>query len=189
MGETSLTGPSGKIPIPTSISAEAQHYLSTPAPFGDDEPPSDLSDVEAWLRYIETRDNFVAERLAQALPSDLPIARSEFQLDGVTVYVIRPNHVPDSPDTPIYLDIHGGALILAGGELCRLMATGGALSRDLISWAVDYRMPPLWRFRWDDARGHGISDRSPALSEPSPPALIGPHVLPVKLNVRVAWRG
>jgi acetyl esterase/lipase len=143
MSETSPSGASGTIPIPTSISEQAQQYLSTPAPFGDDEPPSDLSDVGAWLRYIETRDSFVSERLAQALPSDLPVALSEFQLDGVTVYVIRPNHVPDSPDTPIYLDIHGGGLILAGGELCRLMATGGALRRDMISWAVDYRMPPL----------------------------------------------
>jgi monoterpene epsilon-lactone hydrolase len=57
--------------------------------------------------------------------------------------VIRPNRVSDGPDTPIYLDIHGGALILAGGDLCRLMATGGALSRDMITWAIDYRMPPI----------------------------------------------
>ncbi len=132
-----------KAPIPTSISAPAQQYLSTPAPFGDDEPPSDLSDIGAWLRYIETRDRFVSERLGNALPSNLPVARSEFQVGGVTVYVIHPDHVADSPDTPIYLEIHGGALILAGGDLCRLMATGGALRRDMISWAVDYRMPPL----------------------------------------------
>jgi acetyl esterase/lipase len=189
MGETPQVESSGRPPVPTSISAPAREYLATSAPYGDEAPPDDLSDVEGWLRYIETRDRVIAERLGQFMPSDLPVAQSEFQVDDVTIYVIRPNHVPDSPHAPIYLDIHGGALILAGGELCRLMATGGALSRDLISWAVDYRMPPLWRFRWDDARGHGISDRSPALSEPSPPALIGPHVLPVKLNVRVAWRG
>jgi monoterpene epsilon-lactone hydrolase len=143
MSEISQNEASERAPTPSSISAQAQQYLSTPAPFGDNEPPNDLSDVAAWLRYIETRDGFVAERLSQAMPSDLPVEHSEFKLDQVTVYVIRPNHVADSPDTPIYLDIHGGALILGGGDLCRLMATGGALRRDMISWAIDYRMPPL----------------------------------------------
>ena len=61
------------------------------------------------------------------MPADLPLERSEFELDGVTTYVLRPSHVPDGPDTPIYIDIHGGALIMGGGEVCRLMASGGAL--------------------------------------------------------------
>jgi len=166
MGETSQAASSGIVPIPTSISEQAQRYLSSPAPFGDDQPPNDLSDVEAWLRYIQKRDGLVAERLAQAMPSNLPVMQSEFQLDGATVYVIRPNHVPDGSDTPIYLDFHGGALILAGGELCRLMATGGALRRDLISWAVDYRMPPLHPYpaALDDcmaAYRKALEDRSP----------------------------
>jgi acetyl esterase/lipase len=143
MSEISQDEASDRAPTPSSISAQAQQYLLTAAPFGDNEPPNDLSDVAAWLRYIETRDGYVAERLSQGMPSDLPVEHSEFKLGEVTVYVIRPNHVADRPDTPIYLDIHGGALILGGGDLCRLMGTGGALRRDMISWAIDYRMPPL----------------------------------------------
>jgi epsilon-lactone hydrolase len=145
MGGTSQRESSGTtpVPVPTSISVQAQEYLAGSAQYGDEEPPSDLSDVEGWLRYVETRDRVLAERLKRIIPSDLPVEQSEFQIDDVTVYVIRPNYVPDSPDTPIYLDIHGGALILAGGDLCRLMSTGGALGRDLITWAIDYRMPPM----------------------------------------------
>jgi monoterpene epsilon-lactone hydrolase len=131
------------MPVPTSISMQAQKYLAGPAQYGEEEPPSDLSDVEGWLRYIRTRDQVLAEYLGQFMPADLPVEQNEFRVNDATVYVIRPNHVPDGSDTPIYLDIHGGALILAGGDVCRLMATGGALSRDLITWAVDYRMPPL----------------------------------------------
>jgi len=145
MGGISQVGPSGRVsvPVPTSISVQAQDYLAGPAQYGDNEPPDDLSDVEGWLSYVEGRDRVLAERLGQLLPPDLPVEQSEFEVDAVTVYVIRPNQVSDSPDTPIYLDIHGGALILAGGDVCRLMATAGALSRDLITWAIDYRMPPM----------------------------------------------
>ena len=41
------------------------------------------------------------------LPDDLPLEHSEFELNGVPTYVLRPSHLPDGPDTPVYLDIHG----------------------------------------------------------------------------------
>ena len=166
MGETSQVKSPGRPPVPTSISVQAQQYLSSPPAYGNREPPNDLSDVEAWLRYIEARDSVLLERFRQGITSDLPVARSEFQLDGVTIYVIRSNYVADGPDTPIYLDIHGGGLILGGGELCQMMATGGALSHGLITWAVDYRMPPMHPYpaALDDciaAYRRALGERSP----------------------------
>jgi acetyl esterase/lipase len=131
------------IPFPTSISPEALQYLSGSPAYGDDSPPPDLTDTEAWLQYVESRNNIVAQALGKAMPAELPVERSEFQLGGVTTFVIRPTFVPDTSDTPIFLDFHGGGLIMGGGELCRLMATGGALRRNMITWSVDYRMPPL----------------------------------------------
>ena len=41
------------VSVPTSISAAAQQYLTTPQPFGDVTAPEDPTDTEAWLRYIE----------------------------------------------------------------------------------------------------------------------------------------
>jgi monoterpene epsilon-lactone hydrolase len=131
------------IPFPTSISQEALQYLSGSPAYGDDSPPADLTDTEAWLQYVKSRNNIVAEALGKAMPADLPVERSEFQIGGVTNFVIRPTSVPDDPETPIFLELHGGGLIMGGGELCRLMATGGALRRNMITWSVDYRMPPL----------------------------------------------
>jgi epsilon-lactone hydrolase len=61
----------------------------------------------------------------------------------VHTFMIRSDGVPDHPSTPIYLDIHGGALIMGGGESCRLMGSATAMSTGMIHWAVDYRMPPL----------------------------------------------
>jgi epsilon-lactone hydrolase len=139
----SQLGDGSGIPLPTSISPEALQYLSGSPAYGDDSPPADLTDTEAWLQYVKSRNNIVAEALGKAMPAELPVERSEFQIGGVTNFVIRPTSVPDDPETPIFLELHGGGLIMGGGELCRLMATGGALRRNMITWSVDYRMPPL----------------------------------------------
>ena len=42
----------------------------------------------------------------------------------------------------MYLDIHGGAWVLGGGELCTMTAMRSAEAIGVRTWAVDYRMPP-----------------------------------------------
>jgi acetyl esterase/lipase len=98
-----------------------------------------LDDTEGWLQRIKASD----EGLAMFIRSDLPVVSSETEIDGVRTYVVRAPDVPDDSSTPIYFDIHGGALISGSGEGCRSMAAGGALTSGMIHWAVDYRMPPL----------------------------------------------
>jgi acetyl esterase/lipase len=77
-----------------------------------------------------------------ALPDDLPIDRQDVDVDGVRTYILRPHHVPDGAESGIYLDIHGGGLVIGGGELCARMSLPGALRRNMITWSADYRMPP-----------------------------------------------
>ena len=50
---------------------------------------------------------------------------------------------PQGDDAPVYLSLHGGALILGGGDLTRVMTQIGAMSTPVVHWAPDYRMPPL----------------------------------------------
>jgi acetyl esterase/lipase len=135
--------PRPRPPIPTGLSDQARQYLEIAEPFGDSRPPSDLNDLDGWSRYIDARNQLLEKNLAARLPADLPLLRSEFEIDGVRTYVLRRRDLPERPDPPIYLDIHGGALIMGGGEACQVMASAGALRRDMITWAVDYRMPPL----------------------------------------------
>jgi acetyl esterase/lipase len=130
-------------PIPAGLSEQAREYLAIPNPFGDAKAPTELDDVDGWLSYIDTRSAVLEKNLAGRLPAALPVVHREIDLDGVRTYVVRRDDVPEGPDTPIYLDIHGGALIMGGGDVCKLMASGGALGRDMITWAIDYRMPPL----------------------------------------------
>lgn len=135
--------PRQRPPVPMGLSDQARQYLEMAAPFGDTRPPSDLNDLDGWQQYVEARNTLLEKNLAARLPADLPLVRNEFEIDGVRTYVLRRRDIPDGPDTPIYLDIHGGALIMGGGEACQVMASAGALRRDTITWAVDYRMPPF----------------------------------------------
>ncbi len=132
------------MPIPTSVSEAAQVYLATPEPFGNSRAPEDPTDTDAWVRYIEQMNEVVIARLGGMSVSDLPIDVETMTLEGVPTYVARPADASDR--TPIYLDIHGGALILLGGEICKFAAGGGALRRDMITWAIDYRMPPAFPY-------------------------------------------
>ena len=126
-------------PAPASVSEQAREYLSTPSPFGEQHLP-ELDDVAGWQRYVEERDAYLIARLG-AHP--LPVVSSEIEVAGVRTYVVHAEGVDDGRTTPIYLDIHGGALVMGGGEGCRLMASAGAMTSGMLHWAPDYRMPPL----------------------------------------------
>lgn len=125
-------------PVPTGVSEQAQQYLAAPSPFGSGETPA-LGDVDGWLRYIEQRDTYVADRFAGL---ELPVEIEETAIAGVRTYVAHAHDVLEERG-PIYVDIHGGALILGGGDVCRLMASVGAMGTGMVTWAPDYRMPPL----------------------------------------------
>jgi acetyl esterase/lipase len=127
-------------PVPSSISPEAQAYLAAAPPFGEGDAPGYPTDTEGWLAWVAARDAAVGEQIASRLPGDLPLTSEARQIAGVPTFVLRPDHVDE--DAPIYLDIHGGALIMGGGEVCEVMARGSSLVRPAITWAVDYRMPP-----------------------------------------------
>ena len=45
-------------------------------------------------------------------------------------------------DRRVYLNIHGGALVMGGGEVCRAFGLGAAAKMETRVVAVDYRMPP-----------------------------------------------
>jgi epsilon-lactone hydrolase len=124
-------------PIPTSVSEEAQRFLSAPFLERDERPA--LDDTEAWIRQIEGTDKYLLERFGSR---ELPVEVEDTQIAGVHTFVIRADGASAEQETPIYLDIHGGALISGGGAVCGLMGSATALTNGMLTWAVDYRMPP-----------------------------------------------
>lgn len=124
-------------PIPAFLSEQAQAVLAAPMlPTG---VPA-LEDTQGWLQMIEYGNSFVRERFGAV---DLPVTTILQEISGVPVYIVRANDTSADDTTPIFIDIHGGALVIGGGELAGLMGAARTLSTGMITWAPDYRMPPL----------------------------------------------
>lgn len=132
------------VPFPKSISPEAQRYLaSLVQPDGSPHPvpprpPAD--DLQAWRVYKETAD----ERLEQMLAPAAARAKSSCEtteIGGAVVHVATPEGWSAS-DGRAYLEIHGGALIMGGGEFSRVGARLRADLHQVRCYGVDYRMPP-----------------------------------------------
>lgn len=127
-------------PIPAFLSAQAQAVLAAAMPQGQN--PA-LDDTEGWLQLIAYADAGVAERFSVV---ELPVATELREIADVPVYVLRGPEVPDEESTPLLIDIHGGALIIGGGSVAALMAAPNAMTSGMLTWAPDYRMPPLHPF-------------------------------------------
>ncbi|WP_189093837.1 alpha/beta hydrolase, partial [Deinococcus ruber] len=125
-------------PLPTSVSDAARRALDVPQPGAASYPA--LDDTDGWLQQVAQVDAYIHARFADY---PLPVTTSETEINGVHTYIQRSNEVADDDRTPVYLNIHGGALIFGGGEACQVMNSVTALTNGMITWGVDYRMPPL----------------------------------------------
>jgi len=131
--------PARSIPIPTSVSGAAQQVIAMgPLRPTRDYPP--LDDLEAWRAMIKHEDEYMRSLIdGRVDTSAVEVEAVDF--NGVPGFVVTPPELA-ADDPRIYFDIHGGALILGGGEICRLMGMLTALRVQAKVWTVDYRMPP-----------------------------------------------
>ena len=128
------------IPVPTSVSEQAQRFLGIDMFAGAGRlVPQDSA---GWRALIKETD----ELLVAVIGGQVEQFRSSVEsrsVGGVQVFVVTPEGVDESGDTqPIYLDIHGGSLLMGGGKACEVMARRMAAQTQMQTWSVDYRMPP-----------------------------------------------
>ena len=132
--------PARDIPVPTSVSPEAQSVLAMgrlgPPPR---EAPA-LDDVAGWKAYVAQSDAFVQSMIGDPTAGYAGTIEKR-DVGPCPVYVLTPAGVPDD-DRRVYFDIHGGAWVLGGGELCKMTAISSASQLGTRTWSVDYRMPP-----------------------------------------------
>jgi acetyl esterase/lipase len=125
------------IPVPGSISPEAQAMFVAIV----DRPVvhfPDGNDAEAWRTAIAAAE---ANILPVLQPLDgLPgLKRETATIAGVPTYLATPE---GAPEDRAYLDIHGGGLVMMGGEATRLTGLVMASRVGVATWSPDYRMPP-----------------------------------------------
>ncbi|RYE64672.1 MAG: alpha/beta hydrolase [Oxalobacteraceae bacterium] len=135
--EFALKIPAREIVDPQHLSDAARQYL---APQGPAPTYPALSDKDAWRSYVTAADESVLPLLSQICAAVAAEVEMRDAL-GARVFDIAPPGLA-SDSRGVVLDMHGGALILCGGELCRLMGIGLAARLGRRIWSVDYRMPP-----------------------------------------------
>ena len=136
--QTTLHVPARDIPVPGHLSPEAQAWLAMPRPAGSGFPA--LEDAVAWRQHIAASDTMIMTMYMHRKPS-VPCAYRDLSEGEARGYEIVPEGVA-AGDRRVYLDIHGGGLIMGAGEVCKAMATGSACRLGARVVAVDYRMPP-----------------------------------------------
>ena len=132
-----LSVPARDIPVPPSISPEAQAVLA----MGVLSPPTEyppVGDLEGWRALVAAQDAVVTAMMAEQADA-IPADRERRGIGDTVVYVVTPEGVEDDR---VVLDIHGGALILQGGAACAAMTVIAAARVGLPTWGIDYRMPP-----------------------------------------------
>jgi acetyl esterase/lipase len=132
-----LQVPAREIPVPAHLSSGAQARLAMPRPEGAGYPS--LDDVQGWKRHIAGTDAMILQMFCARTPFEGEVR--QLAEGGARGFELVPAGV-DPADGRVYLDIHGGALIMGGGEVCKAMAMSTARMVGARVVAVDYRMPP-----------------------------------------------
>ena len=134
----SLVLPERIIPVPRSVSPQAQRALAAKRPKSVYPP---LDDPEAWRRRRAAIEQQVVPMFA-GLTANLKVSTETLSLGGVTVYDSTPEGLAEDLRDCALLEIHGGALVAMGGEFCRLLGSSYAVRLGMRTYSVDYRMPP-----------------------------------------------
>ena len=95
------------VPVPSSISPEAQAILAMPRASPVDFPGPD--DLAGWRQLIATRDEEMRSLLAGMVDEDAAEVERVPVGDGAVYKIVPAGCEKDSPNA--YLEIHGGALI------------------------------------------------------------------------------
>ena len=96
-------------------------------------------DVAGWMEMKAAADAHYAAAI-KGLAGSLHSAVETIAVKQATVHVATPR--PPFNERGALIDLHGGALVVGGGEACRVSARRQADQHGVRCYGVDYRMPP-----------------------------------------------
>lgn len=134
-----LRVPARFIPVPKTISPQAQAFLSHSPPVSVREMP-EVGDVVGWKTHIAESDRAMLP-MVQAAASVYPARTAMHRLD-CPLYEIAPVNADPANARRAILYIHGGGFTMGGGENALLAAVPIAGMARCKTFSLDYRMPP-----------------------------------------------
>lgn len=133
------------IPVPTSVSAEAQQFLGAGFGMAEGAQSPSVDDLDGWRELIELGNAGVAAMFEMRTAGKQPTV-DLLTVGDVPVHVVTPERWSSADDIGVYLDVHGGAFNLGFGDACRAMTKLTAEQVNMRTWGVDYRTPPDHRY-------------------------------------------
>ncbi len=135
-----LVVPARSIPVPISVSPEAQAFLANAArrlaALGDKAHSADQgAAAEAALQMLRPR---AAGFKGTLTTIDLP--------HGAKLYRALPEKRTAELGKAAYFDIHGGGFTAGGGEMCQVLTRLRAMEHGVEVWSVDYRLAPQHKY-------------------------------------------
>jgi acetyl esterase/lipase len=133
------------IPVPSSVSAEAQQFLGAGFGMAEGTPSPAVDDLDGWRALIEASNAGVAVMFDMRTAGTQPTVEV-LTVGDVPVYAVTPERWSGADDIGVYLDVHGGAFTMGYGDACRAMTKLTAEQVQMKTWGVDYRTPPDHRY-------------------------------------------
>lgn len=127
------------VPVPGTVSPEAQRFLATP-PWPEPPPPWDQ--LPMWKMRKSTDALF--GQLAELARRRHPVAIEETTIAGVRAHIVRPLEAPADRRDRLLINLHGGGFVLGSGSLIEAIPIAHLTRTPVI--AVDYRLAPEHRF-------------------------------------------
>lgn len=127
------------VPAPAGASDELRAALAAaPAPDVAASRRQTPQSEEQWLAMQRMTANADLAQIA----SGFGVLIEKDQIEGVTVYRVRPEHVHPRHAEHLFLHVHGGGYVLNGGDASVSEAAIVATRAGIPALSVDYRMPP-----------------------------------------------
>ncbi|CAN7593339.1 alpha/beta hydrolase fold domain-containing protein [Phenylobacterium sp. LjRoot219] len=134
--------PARTLPVPTTISPQAQAVLAQGSPYGHAEEP-DPRDKAAWAQRVEERNAMLTEMIEARFAAQREAFTFAAQpLSAATLHVVTPKELRPGDERRAVLYVHGGGFTMGGGIAAAYAAAGIAGLAKLRTFSVDYRMPP-----------------------------------------------
>lgn len=124
------------VPVPRTVSAEAQAFLATP-PWA--EPP----DPEAERQPMWALRAFVDEQMrlgGEAALQQYPVEVQEIEIAGVRCHLVKPHDIPEENKGLTLMNLHGGGFVMGSGSLIEAIPIAHQAKIPVV--AVDYRLAP-----------------------------------------------
>ena len=132
--------PARTIPVPKTISPEAQAFLSHVPPVQGGELP-DADDIEGWRAHVAQSDAGMIGML-KVMMAAYPVSSITHQPDKAPIYEVTPENLDPANDARAIFYIHGGGFNMGGGEAAIYAAAQLATATRCRTFSLDYRMPP-----------------------------------------------